>query len=149
MILSQRTKKTRDIELWAWFVQNTEGPVPPPEFNDNGCTSSPDFMLGTGEALWPPCRAHDYRYSGEHGDPDLTRAMADEWFYDDIVTCLRYQQRERETGWRILLRPFNALRARYYAHVYTEAVRKLGSRHFTPYVPPDPPDEPIALPRAA
>jgi hypothetical protein len=132
MILRQRILDRRDMELWAWFVQVSEGPLPPPEFDDDGCTSAPDYMLGTGEAIWPACCAHDYHYSGQHGDPSLSRETADDWFEANIYTCIRYQQAQRETGWRVLTRPANAIRARLYALVYTRAVRRFGGRHFRP-----------------
>jgi hypothetical protein len=132
VILAQRLQRTRDMELWAWFVQTAEGPLPPPTFNDNGCSASPDYMLVTREAIWPACRAHDWHYSGLHGDPELTRTMADDWFAENIYVCIRYQQMARETGWRVLLRPVNAVRARYYAEGYARAVRRFGGRHFRP-----------------
>jgi hypothetical protein len=58
--------------------------------------------------------------------------MADDWFQLNLYTCIRYQQMARETGWRVLLRPVHALRARYWSYGYASATRKLGKRHFTP-----------------
>jgi hypothetical protein len=132
VILAQHTRRSRDIALWFWFVQAAEGIIPPPEFDDDGCTSAPDFMFATGEALWPACRAHDYGYSGQHGDPEITRAMVDDWFQANLYICIRFQQAAGEAGWRVLFVPINVVRARYWAHTYAAAVRRLGRRHFRP-----------------
>jgi hypothetical protein len=132
MILTQRLTHGRDIALWAWYVQVADGPVPPPDFCDDGCTAAPDYLLLTGEAIWPACRSHDYHYSGQHGDPTVTRALADDWLEANAYRCIRYQQRDNERGWRIVLRPLNGARALLYARAYAAAVRRLGARHYTP-----------------
>ena len=136
MILRQRIARTRDRDLWLWCIDHLEGPIPHPDFDDNGCTCAPDYMLVTGEAIWPACRTHDWHYSGQHNEPTLTRAEADRRFRINIYRVLRHQGANR-------------IRAAYYALIYWRAVVRLGARHFTPYTPPEPPDEPYILPRAA
>jgi hypothetical protein len=133
MKLHQRVDTRRDADLWVWCVNHLEGPIPTPNFDDNGCTCSPDYMLITGEALWPGCRVHDFAYSGEHGDPDLTRVEGDARFRRNLYKLIRYQQKQRERGWRGAMRkPANVARARYYSLIYWRAVRRLGARHYTP-----------------
>jgi hypothetical protein len=54
------------------------GPAPPYDFEDNGCTFSPD-------GWWhKACRWHDYHYS-EHCD--IPRILADLYFFLNLWKC--------------------------------------------------------------
>jgi hypothetical protein len=59
------------------------GRKPPRCFTSNGCTHSPDHLLGAD--LRPACHIHDYHYSLVQDDTE--RRLADGFFYQNVYRC--------------------------------------------------------------
>jgi hypothetical protein len=83
-----------------------EGPLPPHDFENNGCTASPDYWLGY--ALWIACWVHDWHYSG--AVPAMTRALADAIFRRNMYSILRAQGCGVVRSYRISLKYWAAVR---------------------------------------
>lgn len=72
-----------DQKLWNRLA----GPKPPRSFENNGCSYSPDRILGY--AIWPACVLHDWHYSGRV--PGMDKKTADKHFRTNLWRALRYQ----------------------------------------------------------
>jgi hypothetical protein len=83
-----------------------EGPIPPHDFPNNGCTASPDYWRGL--LLWVACWVHDWHYSGNV--PEMSRMQADAIFRRNIYAILRAQGRGRVYSQSIALKYWSAVR---------------------------------------
>lgn len=99
--------KLRFIRTVIW--NKLEGPKPPIDFANNGCSCSPDF-LSSGEAIWPACVIHDFQYGPLGG---VSRDEADAIFRRNVYTVLHEQG-------------VFSVRAAFWALVYWRAVRRFG-----------------------
>jgi hypothetical protein len=90
-----------------------EGPLPPVNFDNDGCTASPDYLPPMVE-LWPACWVHDWHYSGR---PGVSRAEADAIFRRNLYALMRAQG----VSW---------VKAAAVATVYWTAVRLKGAPHY-------------------
>lgn len=66
------------------LIDRLSGPLPPENFQSDGCTCSPDSLLPW--VLWPACHFHDFHYRGL-GVSSQLRTRADRWLYENLVTC--------------------------------------------------------------
>ncbi len=84
------------------------GPKPDEDFVNNGCTMSPDMVMG--KPVWPACVIHDYHYNAPF---KTSRDVADRIFRENI---------------KIVLQAYgmNFLLARLLAFFYYRAVRRAG-----------------------
>ena len=60
-----------------------EGPIPPPEFESDGCSCSPDHIGGVN--LRPACHFHDFSY--EIGGTRENRLQADDVLFRNLIVC--------------------------------------------------------------
>ena len=105
-------KQLRIEDLPTGIAPLMVGPVPPADFVSNGCTCSPDYVLGAD--LRPACHWHDYHYA--IGTDEPTRRDADYNFYGNLRRCGA---------------------GRWLAFRYFAAVRLFGGRAFTYAKPPE------------
>lgn len=98
--------------LWEELL----GPVPPPDFNSNACTWSPDRFKGYDHAV--ACHWHDWHYNERSGVPRNRqgRLFADSTFRENIKIVLVEQGAN--------------FRARARAWIYYQAVRRAGAHAF-------------------
>lgn len=75
----------REISFVHWHI--LFGPRPPKDFENNGCSYSPDSVRDY--QIWPACVIHDWHYSGRVEDMDQRRA--DKTFRRNLWRSLRYQ----------------------------------------------------------
>lgn len=72
----------RWVSVGLW--DKLEGPKPPSFFKSNGCSYSPDYVLG--KPIWPACVIHDWHYHS--GGPDISQKRADRIFAKNVYVCL-------------------------------------------------------------
>ena len=87
------------------LVERMVGPVPPEDFDGNGCSCSPDW-IGPID-LRTACHWHDHAYSVGGSEDD--RLLADRRFYDNLRACGL---------------------GRFLSWIYFNRVRLWGVRHF-------------------
>lgn len=81
-VLVSGERRTVPTTLWSRLT----GPKPPVSFACNGCSYSPDYVLG--KPIWPACAIHDWHY--HDGGPDISQNRADVVFARNVYTCLRF-----------------------------------------------------------
>jgi hypothetical protein len=74
--------KIRQVPVTVWKALKGPKPEHPESFINNGCTLSPDNILG--KPTWPACVIHDFQYN----HTPVSRAFADAVFRDNLKTCL-------------------------------------------------------------
>ena len=99
------------------YYKQLEGPIPPEDFESNGCSFSPDYIRDY--QIWPACHRHDYHYSPAN---PLTgtwagRREADVFLRRNLENCLKLQGAGRFTRWRV-------------GYVYWGRVRIWGAKAF-------------------
>lgn len=101
----------------AVFYFQLEGKFPPPSFESNGCSFSPDYWGKF--AIYPACHLHDFYYDVENPEVKCwaTRKEADEFLYRNIKKVLLQQGAGR-------------LKAEFVANLYYGRVRIWGAKAF-------------------
>jgi hypothetical protein len=77
-------------ELWY----SLDGPLPPPQYESNGCTKSFDYDVIDGQVvpLFAACHVHDWHYAAGSGVP---RREGDRKFQVNTYRILRYHGASR------------------------------------------------------
>lgn len=80
------------------IYQELEGPIPPLDFESNGCSCSPDYWRQYD--IWPACHIHDWHYAEPVlGAQWASRREADAILRKNLRICLHKQNANQFLTW--------------------------------------------------